>query len=371
MSSMPRNHHIQALRGIAASLVVIDHALGPLVEHGILSPWFDPVRFSIGGLGVYTFFVISGFIMISMSYDDFGYVGKSISFTERRIVRIVPTYWIGTFLAFALYEMLPLSRHPSFLNLFESLTFIPYSVDPAIDMEPVLGQGWTLNYEMFFYTLFAVALTMPRKIGLPGLFLIFIGIVAGGSRIKSFSDISPATTATGFLSDPIILLFTAGMAIGVLKKNFPEKLYTKYPFQIAFVLITAQIAFIVIFRIPPRVPFPTTIMTWLPGVIAVAACALAVPSSSRSQVTILSEAIGDASYSTYIFHIFFVFVLTKIFPISTIFALPFVVTVLIGSTAIGILFFHIVERPLAGVFRTILAKISLASRWPVVVQEPV
>jgi exopolysaccharide production protein ExoZ len=47
-----KNHHIQALRGIAASLVVVDHACGPLVEQGLLPQWFDVVRFSIGGLGV-------------------------------------------------------------------------------------------------------------------------------------------------------------------------------------------------------------------------------------------------------------------------------------------------------------------------------
>jgi exopolysaccharide production protein ExoZ len=371
MSSMPRNHHIQALRGIGASLVVLDHAFGPLIEHGILPRWFDPVRFSIGGLGVYTFFVISGFIMINMSYDDFGHVGKSISFAERRIVRIVPTYWIGTLLAFALYEMLPLSRHPSLLNLFESLTFIPYSIDHTADMEPVLGQGWTLNYEMFFYALFTVALTVPRRIGLPGLFLAFAGIVAGGSCIKSFSDVSPETSATAFLSNPLILLFAAGMAIGVLKRKFPGKFYVKYPFQIALALITAEITVIVIFRIPPRVPFPAAIMTWIPGITAVAVCALTIPPSSRSRVAILSETLGDASYSMYIFHIFFLFGLTKILSISPILALPFVVTALVGSMVIGILFFRIVERPISGFCRAMLAKISLASRWPVVAEESV
>jgi peptidoglycan/LPS O-acetylase OafA/YrhL len=164
-----RNYHIQALRGVAASLVVIDHALGPLVEHGILPAWFGPVSFSIGGLGVYTFFVISGFIMINMSYDDFGHLPKAFSFATRRITRIVPTYWMATLLAFAIYTVLPLSRHPSWLDLFESLTFIPYSTGPTADMEPVLGQGWTLNYEMFFYALFAIALILPRRVGLPGL----------------------------------------------------------------------------------------------------------------------------------------------------------------------------------------------------------
>jgi peptidoglycan/LPS O-acetylase OafA/YrhL len=60
MNPRERNHHIQALRGVAASLVVLAHALQVVVEHGILPLWFEPVGYSIGALGVTTFFVISG-----------------------------------------------------------------------------------------------------------------------------------------------------------------------------------------------------------------------------------------------------------------------------------------------------------------------
>src|ERR1700747_1307858 len=99
MTRMPRNHHIQALRGFAACLVVIGHAFGPLIERGLLPQWVAVGRYSLGGLGVYTFFVISGFIMVNMSYHDFGHAAKSISFAERRIIRIVPIYWIATLFA--------------------------------------------------------------------------------------------------------------------------------------------------------------------------------------------------------------------------------------------------------------------------------
>jgi hypothetical protein len=116
--------------GLPASLVVLDHALGPIVEKGILPGWFDPVRFGIGGLGVTTFFVISGFIMISTSQDGFGDVSSWISFAGRRIVRIVPTYWVATFLAVILYATLPPSRRPSISELLKSLIFIPYSTKP-------------------------------------------------------------------------------------------------------------------------------------------------------------------------------------------------------------------------------------------------
>ena len=351
MTSAPRNHHIQALRGVAASLVVLDHAFGPLIERGLLPQWFDVVRYSIGGLGVYTFFVISGFIMIGMSYHDFGDAAKSLSFAERRTIRIVPIYWIATLLAFALYTVLPLSRHPSFLNLLQSLTFIPYSTEPNADMEPVLGQGWTLNYEMFFYALFALALLAPRRIGLPGLLLTLIGLVAAGSWIKPFSDVSPATTIPAFLADPIILLFAVGMLVGVLKQELQDKLAVRYPFHIALALITVQIALLAIFRVPPRVPFPVGIWTWLPGILAVADCGSAAPRLQRNRFEAIAEILGDASYSTYLFHVFVVFALSKVFPITAMTAVPYVLITLIASTVVGILSFRLVERPTTSFLR--------------------
>jgi peptidoglycan/LPS O-acetylase OafA/YrhL len=90
------------------------------------------------GLGVYTFFVISGFIMIDMSCDDSGHLPKAFSFATRRIIRIVPTFWMATLLAFAIYTVLSLSRHPSWLNLFEPLTFVAdrtYAVPTERDCE--------------------------------------------------------------------------------------------------------------------------------------------------------------------------------------------------------------------------------------------
>ena len=211
-------------------------------------------------------------------------------------------------------------------------------------MEPVLGQGWTLNYEMFFYALFTLALLAPRRIGLPGLLLTFIGLVAAGSWIKPFSDVSPATTTQAFLVDPIILLFAVGVLIGVLKQELQGKLAVRYPVQFALALIALQIGLLVIFRVPPRVPFPVCIWTWIPGILAVAVCAWAAPRLQSNQFEAIAEVLGDASYSTYLFHIFVVFALSKMFPITAITAVPYVLITLIASTVAGILFFRLVER---------------------------
>jgi exopolysaccharide production protein ExoZ len=59
--------------------------------------------------------------------------------------------------------------------------------------------------------------------------------------------------------------------------------------------------------------------------------------------------LGDASYSTYLFHIFVLVALSKVFPITPMLAVPYVVVALVISTLVGMLFFRMVERP-TGVF---------------------
>jgi exopolysaccharide production protein ExoZ len=48
-------------------------------------------------------------------------------------------------------------------NVIGSYFFVPV---PRLTgaISPVVGVGWTLNYEMFFYTVFAVATLLSRRI---------------------------------------------------------------------------------------------------------------------------------------------------------------------------------------------------------------
>lgn len=131
---------IQILRALAALLVVFAH--------------FEYVQPTVGGFGVDIFFVISGFIMAYI-------VDKSAEgFLYRRIIRIVPLYYLMTLLTAGLY----LARPTWFRNviltpaaLAKSLLFIPYHIK---DSGPILTLGWTLNYEMFFYLSIALFITI-------------------------------------------------------------------------------------------------------------------------------------------------------------------------------------------------------------------
>lgn len=136
---------IQYLRGLAALSVLVAHALKwPLsdVNFGLLKT---------GRLGVEVFFVISGFI-ITMIAGDGRFDPRD--FLARRIFRIVPAYWVATLVVAILAIAIPSQFRttvPTIDGLLMSLLFVP-SVDPKA---PLLLLGWTLDYEAFFYAIFA------------------------------------------------------------------------------------------------------------------------------------------------------------------------------------------------------------------------
>jgi exopolysaccharide production protein ExoZ len=134
--------NLQILRGIAAIGVVFYHTDYRLAG-GYHTEFF----------GVSTFFVISGFIMCWITRDD------ADGFLRKRIERIVPFYWFCTFALILLTFKLPLDLMSwQFATyLARSLLFLPSS-----DF-PVLHVGWTLNFEMYFYLVFAAALWVNQR----------------------------------------------------------------------------------------------------------------------------------------------------------------------------------------------------------------
>ncbi len=191
-------HPIQYLRGIAALMVVWHHGVGQLAT---LETYF-PFRF--GTSGVDLFFVISGFIMVVTT------AGRDVTPTEfiaRRFVRVVPLYWVLT-LALAATALVAPSLFRSVtltaVSLIQSLLFIPhFSPSHAGMIWPVLVPGWTLNYEMFFYVVFAASLAFSHRLAILSITLAMLvasGYLLGPSPtrsreptpIRSFSSSWPA-----------------------------------------------------------------------------------------------------------------------------------------------------------------------------------
>jgi peptidoglycan/LPS O-acetylase OafA/YrhL len=180
-----RLDQIQLLRAVAALAVVMAHIPELAVR---------------GGFGVDLFFVISGFIIVYVTEDE------PRAFLLKRIFRIVPIYWLGTFAIFAVTVFMPSLTHEATTSgayLLKSLFFIPFAIAPD-RFGPYVILGWTLNHEVFFYVLFWGALQVSHRYRA----LICSGLIIAvvlAAKIPRFGQL------IAFEGDPIILEFIYGM----------------------------------------------------------------------------------------------------------------------------------------------------------------
>jgi peptidoglycan/LPS O-acetylase OafA/YrhL len=196
--------NLQILRFVAASGVLLSHAADVT---DVRDPWLWDVPWTAG---VDIFFVISGFIMTILTANRFGRGGAARHFLVRRIIRIVPIYWLVTALMIATVLLLPGHVRSSQVDpgsVVTSFLFVPWA-RPDGQVVPILSQGWTLNYEAFFYLAFATALLHRR-----GLALLVVGFLALAA-LHAF--VPGRLVALAFWTDPIILEFVAGIGLARL-----------------------------------------------------------------------------------------------------------------------------------------------------------
>ncbi len=206
MTDKPQIHFIQALRAIAAMMVLVWH-FKPKGEHA--SPVLD-FFFTNGFAGVDLFFVISGFIMVYTTGGRDGGARQALLFMAKRFARIWPLYAFGTALYVSFLIALDWMTKGDFIKTGLSLIFYPVSPSPTLDV------GWTLNIEMYFYLVFAACILFDRlRWTMAGLWIISTLIVQ--SSITSFAFVPDSL---GFMVPvlaqavhPCIPEFFAGMII--------------------------------------------------------------------------------------------------------------------------------------------------------------
>lgn len=164
-----RLDHVHGLRGLAALVVVFQHACQMVREAG--HDWFDPLldTINLGRFGVVLFFMISGLVI------PFSFRGDRplMNFAVSRLFRLYPAYWLS----------IPV------LVWVASVKGVPTDLATVLGNMTMLqwlwggwniGPGyWTLNYEIGFYIL-AVALFALRLLGDPRLLggLVLIALLA-------------------------------------------------------------------------------------------------------------------------------------------------------------------------------------------------
>jgi exopolysaccharide production protein ExoZ len=309
--------NIQALRAVAATLVIFQHI------HIVL----------LGSFGVDIFFVISGFVI--------AYVGVAEApgvFILKRIFRIVPLYWLGTFAVFAVAAVAPNlvnSTTTDIVELVKSLFFIPYVKGNGLT-HPVLFLGWTLNYEVLFYAIFAFALIFGSKMAPAIATAIILTMVMVGLAFPV------GTEPFRFWTQPITLEFLFGVWIFVAWRNgFRIPIAPRYAIAIGLMLV----GLMGWQQMQGSLEWGEPISFGIPAAIIVL---LGLSCEGQIKVPALLLATGDASYSLYLFHPYLVEPAQKIIthfttnPIVMIAAIPFMVAAAIGF---ALLSYRIIERP--------------------------
>lgn len=113
--------------------------------------------------GVHLFFIISAFLMMYTTQH-----APKKYFVGKRLLRIVPLYWILTIATFAAMKVLPgfMDGESDIKSLACSLLFFPYARDGIRGVgviRPLVGPAWTLNYDMLFTIIFALAMKESHK----------------------------------------------------------------------------------------------------------------------------------------------------------------------------------------------------------------
>ncbi len=295
------------------------------------------------------FFVISGFVMFTSSRRLTGRRDGWRVFMRRRIERIVPLYWlltlVKTAITLAAPGLAPTTRL-SGCNLAASLLFLP-ARDAAGIVRPVLPVGWTLNYEMLFYVIFAAALALrrnPLAVLLP--VLLPLGL-AGFWREEDW----PACLS---LANGLVLELCAGVALA-------QACVFWRPHQPGAVcMLVGGLALLLL--VPAAGPW--RFLAWGGPALLVVAGTVGLEPRLRGVLPAFALELGDASYAIYLSHVFIVPVLVHALPAA---ALPpglatalLLIASLVACPAAGLALNRYVDVPIQARLRRPRQRAALA-----------
>jgi exopolysaccharide production protein ExoZ len=360
---------LQALRGIAALMVVLHHTDMLFGTHHL---------FFAGYCGVDIFFVLSGFIMTQVHSQDFGNPRRVGEFYLKRILRIFPLYWVILFSLTFVRFVLPLlwgghaspvigllkeapttgvllnlpwnkmAEEPSFslLEFLQHMILVPYST-------VIVPLVWTLSHELWFYFLFSIGILAPRRVFLTLVFLVLAA--TGVLQVLALAGVVPIADRSmiGFLLSPLNFEFAAGCVIAHLVRMRRIK-HENVLFKIGCVLFLLALPFgVLLAENPPQVEMMNRlreVTIFLVPVFLIMLGLVAKESRENIRVPKTLVYLGDASYSIYLIHmplmLFAVKLMTllRLEKVLTTDYLALVMAGLLGGA--GCLCYAFLERPM-------------------------
>jgi peptidoglycan/LPS O-acetylase OafA/YrhL len=149
----PFETYLEVLRGVAALIVVLRHAIlfPQLLQHHyvIAGPW---AYIPPGHLSVLIFFTLSGFVIGLTNQRPLNTLASVEQYLAKRVIRLYPIYLLSIIITLAVascaynqwYKPSIVTYHLAFLQVLSG---------PVFKENPAL---WSLNYEIGYYLLFVV-----------------------------------------------------------------------------------------------------------------------------------------------------------------------------------------------------------------------
>lgn len=348
------NVQLQALRGLAACVVMAHHALRVPSSEGWA--WQFGTIVLNAHAAVVIFFVLSGYVL-TKSLMRRGLTGRSIfTFYVRRGFRIYPALWVGLGLGalyFAFFSTLPGPNLPFWVaGKYDPAGFTATQI--AMDVAGLgtylLGTAWTITVELVASLL------------LPG---IVIALLAGrGATIVLFAALAAVAfiAETALLQVPFYLLqFAIGAALAVL------------PGLRAWVpsgwMTGVSLLLLVFFKslLPwDQYAFLITLVEGLSSLVVIAYIGnrTVAPLRRQSLVTI-----GDWSYSIYLLHLPIAFAFGRLFAQTDLAievqALGILAATILITVPLSGLVYRFIELPGIAFGSVLLKQVGLGGRQAV------
>lgn len=313
------------LRGVAALMVVIFHLFPPMLRLGYSG--YVPHNL-VSGVDI--FFVISGFVMW---WSTAGKDVQSLSFIKARLYRIAPLYWLFTAVVLLILLISPSLMPQMKLEAkyaIKSFLFIPAKEPISDNWFPLLIPGWTLNYEMAFYVLFALALlSASHKVRMAALIVPIVTLVAVGV-------IARPTGLLGFYCESISLEFLFGVCLAVFARSFPQSRR-----RVWLVLPVIGFALLLMPENVLTADTPRAVVYGIPALFIATGALFGLNNPWRPLVSL-----GDWSYSLYLSHLLLISALGQIYRRLGASYISFPLMALVGSIAFSGLCFRYIETPM-------------------------
>ena len=282
-------NNLQLIRAYAAIAVAVFHT-------GYrFSDWH-----AIGSFGVDVFFVLSGYVMARICDSD------SRFFLRRRLLRIVPPYWLATIALFVftyLFPQLMKSTRAVPMELAKSLLFIPFRKSDGL-LQPLLFVGWSVNYEMFFYVLLALFLLVYRRgaVWLTGIAVVSIVLVCG--QLENQSDLAE------FYGRDISLDFVLGLIAYGVCRAVPDRIAVRLRVTMLVLMIASAVALVLIQGLVSH--FDSRVLAFGGTAFVLVTSASLLSQGGWDTKAAWIVLIGDASYVLYLVHPYCEYFLSRI-----------------------------------------------------------